>query len=295
MRFILTADLHLRGDRPRCRLDENWIESQRTMIRYISGYATAYQLPVRILGDIFHTPRVSTETLYMTIGELSRIDDLEIIAGNHDLPYHNYDLLGQCSFGVLSQSFIETNKTSNMGVNAMPFGLDIPDHPAELVFSHQLVFPNAKARPMNCPDLGRTAEEVLEQFPNAKIVCVGDYHHKFVHVAPDGRMVINSGCTIRQVADMKDYKPSFYVVDTEAMTATEIEIPDDYGLVTDEYLRTEEESSATINAFVEAVRTGKAVDLDFRANLERRLGECRPDVRQLIHDLMQETFNEEKK
>jgi DNA repair exonuclease SbcCD nuclease subunit len=251
-------------------------------------------LPLLIAGDIFHTPRIATEMLYMVIEELTNTGvETRILAGNHDMIYHNYAMKNQTSFGVLSHS-IQELKTNELW-NASPFGLDDPTETHELVFSHQLVFPNAQARPMNCPDLGRTAEEVLEQFPNAKIVCVGDYHHKFVYTAPDGRMVINPGCTIRQVVDMKDYRPSFYVVDTEAKTVEEVEIPDDYGLVTDEYLRTEEESSATITAFVEAIKSGKAIDLDFRANLERRFADCRSDVKTMIEHLMQETFNEEKK
>lgn len=298
MRFALTADWHLRGDRPRCRQDLDWIESQRKMVRFIVNSAKSRECRLMIVGDIFHTPRVSHEVLNMTLFELQKNTyGVWFIAGNHDLPYHNYDLLEQSSVGVLAKFFPEmSSSTIEMGPwNASPFGLDNPDSPESLVFSHQLVFPNAEARPMGCKDLGRTPEEVLEQFPHADIVCVGDYHHKFVYTAPDGRMVINPGCTIRQVADMKDYKPSFYIVDTEARTIEEILIPDDYELVSDEYLVVTKEKSLSMSAFVEAVKNKGSVELDFKAKLGAKLEACEDaPVKTFTVALMQETFNESK-
>lgn len=298
MKFIFTADWHLRGDKPRCRLDENWIETQRQAIRFVVEQANVRNLPIFIGGDIFHTPRVSTEVLNMVIVELKKcVARAYILAGNHDLPYHSYQLRNTSSIGVLSECFIELSSIigiDDCGINAKPFALDDPSNPEKLVISHQLVFPNEKARPMGCKELGRIPEEVLEQFPHADFVCVGDYHHKFFYLSDSGRCVLNPGCLIRQVADMKDYKCSIVVVDTEARTVEWIDVPDDYELVTDEYLREEEAKEDSISAFVEAIRGGKAVNLDFRANLDARLLEAPADVRACIQHLTQKTFNESK-
>ena len=35
MKGIITADLHLRADRPRCRLDEDWMETQRKALETV--------------------------------------------------------------------------------------------------------------------------------------------------------------------------------------------------------------------------------------------------------------------
>lgn len=298
MKFIFTADWHLRGDKPRCRLDENWIETQRQAIRFVVEQANVRNLPIFIGGDIFHTPRVSTEVLNMVIAELKECGEgVRILAGNHDLPYHNYDLLHTSSIGVLALYFVELNRlmvSDDCRINAQPFGCDDGTHPAKLAFSHQLVFPNEKARPMGCKDLGRIPEEVLEQFPHADFVCVGDYHHNFFYVSKTGRCVLNPGCLIRQVADMKGYNCVIAAVDTEARTVEWIDVPDEYELVTDEYLREEENKEESISAFVEAIRGGKAVNLDFRANLDARLLEAPEDVRTCIQHLTQKTFNESK-
>ena len=293
MKFIFTADWHLRGDKPRCRLDENWIETQRQAIRFVVEQANARNIPIYIGGDVFHTPRVSTEVLSMTISELERNHcGVRVLAGNHDLPYHNYDLLHTSSVGILTQFFSEFEYT--LGINANPFGLDDSNRPEKVAISHQLVFPNEKARPMGCKELGRIPEEVLEQFTHADFVCVGDYHHKFFYVSDSGRCVLNPGCLIRQVADMKDYTCSIAVVDTDSRTVEWIDVPDQYELVTDEYLREEENKEESISAFVEAIRGGKAVNLDFRANLDTRLLEAPADVRACIQHLTQKTFNESK-
>ena len=296
MKFIFTADWHLRGDEPRCRLDENWVETQRKAVRFVVEQANLRSLPIFIGGDIFHTPRVCTEVLNMVIVELKKCKEgVYILAGNHDLPYHNYDLLHTSSIGVLAECFAELNKViTNGDINARPFGLDDGDNWAKLAISHQLVFPNEKSRPMGCKELGRIPEEVLEQFPHADFVCVGDYHHKFFYVSDSWRCVLNPGCLIRQVADMKDYQCSIAVVDTEARTVEWIPVPDDYALVTDEYLREEDAKQDSISAFVEAIRGGKAVNLDFRANLDARLLEAPADVRTCIRNLTQKTFNESK-
>jgi hypothetical protein len=143
--------------------------------------------------------------------------------------------------------------------------------------------------------LGRIPEEVLEQFPHARIVCVGDYHHKFVYRAPDGRMVINPGCTIRQTADMKDYKPSFYIVDTDTETVEEVLIPDIYEMVQDEYLKEDKRDGLSMKSFVEAVRKNESVELDFEKRLENRLLVCEEKpVVAFTQALIEETFNEHK-
>ena len=40
MKILITADWHVRGERPLCRTDEDWIESQRKTISEIRGSMT---------------------------------------------------------------------------------------------------------------------------------------------------------------------------------------------------------------------------------------------------------------
>ena len=38
MRFICTADWHLRATRPQCRIDEDWILTQKNALNQIKKY-----------------------------------------------------------------------------------------------------------------------------------------------------------------------------------------------------------------------------------------------------------------
>ena len=61
MKILITADWHVRGERPLCRLDEDWIESQRKTISEIrSVFENNGCDQMWILGDVFDAPRCAT-------------------------------------------------------------------------------------------------------------------------------------------------------------------------------------------------------------------------------------------
>ena len=315
MQFVLSADWHVQGERPRCRRDADWIETQRGAIRFVVDLANGRGLPLVVLGDICNTPRISTPALVMLIAELKRAESVWISAGNHDLPFHSYGNVDDCSFGVLRQYFPELSPKCNpfpdAVLGAAPFGLD-SDAPGQwAAFTHQLVFPNPEARPG--PAVGKTAAELADQFPNASWIFTGDYHHAFsVEVLParleglqDGDVeadlvrVVNPGCLLRHAADMMDYQPKVAIVDTDAGTVEWVVVPDpgelEGGVVTDAYLREEEARDERVEAFIESIRTSGAVSLSFRDNLNRKLEDpAVPEgVRAIIHEILN-TLNKEK-
>ena len=63
MRVLLTADWHLRGDAPSCRVDpDNWLEEQRQSVEQLYPIVEKEHCDeVWILGDLFHRARTSTE------------------------------------------------------------------------------------------------------------------------------------------------------------------------------------------------------------------------------------------
>ena len=314
MRFLLTADWHIQGERPRCRRDADWIETQRLAIRFIVDLANSRGIPLVVLGDICNTPRIATPALVMLIAELKRAKSVWISAGNHDLPFHSYENVDDCSFGVLRQYFPELRPDCHPfgeeGIGAAPFGLD-EDAPGRWArFTHQLVFPDEAARP--APAVGKTAAELADQFPNASWIFTGDYHHAFEVTTYPARLVdggdtdpgdpvrvVNPGCILRHAADMLDYTPKVAIVDTDQDLVEWIAVPDpgeiEGGVVTDAYLREEEARDEKVEAFIESIRTSGAVSLSFRDNLNRKLADTTvPDgVREIIHEI-QNMLNKEK-
>jgi predicted phosphodiesterase len=305
MKLLITADWHVRGDSPRCRTDEDWVDSQRKDIQFIVHTAKAQGVDaIMIVGDVFHQPRAATEAVNMVLEELKKFPSVYILPGNHDLPYHDYANIERSSIGTLLKSFPELGKADpeTYGselkfMDAQPFGLDEPGT-APIRFVHRLVFPNAEARPIE--GIGQTAEELAEEFKGNDIIICGDYHHAFIQVF-GSQMVINPGCINIQAADMMDYSPVVFIADIPAgqsrpwrAEVRTIPIPQMGGIVTDAYLRQEEEREDRMEAFLTAVSGSASVTLSFRDNLEKAAKLAPVGVQAIITELIQELSNESK-
>lgn len=292
--YIITADWHVRGEAPRCRLDENWLESQRKDIQFVIDTANKHKADcIFMVGDMFDTSRVSTEALNMLLGTLSASKvPFYVLPGNHDLLDHAYANIEKSSLGVVFKSFPELSSTPEW--DAYPFGKDAPgDKP--LRFVHRLVFPDAAARPME--DCGTTAEEIALEFKNNDIIICGDYHHSFVYQHPTtGQTVINPGCLNIQKADMKDYQPSIYVVTVDYSaprplipTIKKVDLPQSKdNIVTDVYLVQAKEKDARMEAFLEGLEGKSAISLSFRDNLELKQHSLNPGVQAILTEIQQE-------
>jgi hypothetical protein len=272
MKIVVTADWHIRRDRPRCRLDEDWIETQRQAIRFVVECARDWKAELVIVGDLFHTPQQPAEIVNMVIDELNRCPKVPyIFPGNHDLPYHNEEYLDKCSLGILLRKFRD--------------GREFPEENVKLL--HELILPPNTPLPPNVQI--RSAEDVLKEFPESWIF-TGDYHQAFCCVSDDGRTLINPGCILRQTADLIDYKPSIFFVDTDIPTECErISIPDPGQVITDEYIREQNERDKRISTFVETIKSQGQVSFDFRENLHAKLtSEIPQPVRDCVVSIMEQ-------
>lgn len=272
MKFICSSDWHIRPDRPRCRTDEDWDNTQKLMVRNIVSIANKYNVPLCIVGDLFNKGTVPEYLMIMLIEEFSNINKkVHILAGNHDLPYHSMENIENSSIGV----FFSLAKGHNKIVHGMSeFGawLDFNTESSgsldDVLFVHMLVFKLLKSIPPNCD--GLTASQLLEKYPNYKWIFVGDNHKNF-HYENEGRHVINGGCTIRQSSDEKLYKPSVFYVDTEKEIVERIYLDDNVEMIDDEYLQKEEERDNRITAFVEGIKKSTNISLSIIDNIEKAI------------------------
>lgn len=281
MKVLLTADWHIRGDRPRCRVDEDWIGSQRQDIAAVRKVADVNNVDeVWILGDLFHQPRCATEAVVMVLDELKKFKvPVYVLPGNHDLPFHDYENLDRCSLGILLKSFPELHTldegdgydSRGFTLVANPFGMD-PESPiCDVWATHRLVFKDDKSRPMK--DLGQTAQELLDAAPSVgAMIVTGDYHHGYVHTGPDNRRVVTPGCLNIQVADMADYRPRVYIWDTmyDSVSIEYIGKEPAANVVTD-YLEVEKMRDDRMEKVLQVVGSSEGVSLSFMDNLEKEL------------------------
>lgn len=297
MRFICTADWHIRATRPRCRIDEDWIQTQRQALAQVVKISKVKKAPVLVVGDLFHSNSdVSFECIQMIQQMADELGELYILAGNHDLPYHSSENIEKSAIGVLFKSlnifpikeyFEKLYYNSGEGINYSAKNFDEQDYKfAHVVFKHTLVFPDAKSIPPNCD--GTTAKELLEEFPNAEWIFTGDYHKHF-HYEKNGKHVVNSGCLLRQASDFKDYQCGVYFVDTDKNIVEFIPIIDSEQLIDDSYILQENEREERIDNFVQKLKDTESVSLDFLANVENALqnNDLDSELKEVVEELLE--------
>lgn len=274
MKAIISSDIHIRPDLPRCRIDSNWEETQRLMIEEIINIANKYNIPLCIVGDLFDSGSVPDRLINMLLNEFSKINKkVYFIAGNHDLPYHSITNVNNSSIGILI-SLLSNHKKIEHG---MPCGV-WHDFNCEILgegtifFTHRLVFKSLKSIPPNCT--GVTAQQLIDEVTeiNSKIqwIFTGDNHKNF-HYENNGIHVVNPGCTIRQSVDEISYKPSVFYVDTEKEIVERIYLSDNAEMVDDSYIKNENERDERIGAFIQGIKKSKKVSLSIIENIDKAI------------------------
>lgn len=288
MKLLITADLHLRGNKPRCRLDEDWYSTQAHMLLSIMGTASKYKAnAVAIAGDIFHTSRV--DQAYESLFIQSMTDEnipVFIMPGQHDLPGHSFNRIYDSSFGVI-WTHAEQN-TGGIGILPMHSLMDWeefqgnPRHIHEssrmgtehILCVHRTILPDGMTLPSNKV---QTPQQALDEIdPKYKIIISGDVHQKHVYIAGTrsdhkGRMVIVPGCAIRQKTEEQEYDPSVVLFDTETKEYEFISLHDELSMITDEYLIKKKQQETQIGAFMEAVSSATTISLSYEDNVRDAL------------------------
>lgn len=266
-RFLHASDTHLTGTLPVCRKDPDWLESQASVLRFLVDTANRYKVPLVLTGDVFDHDIVATRVMNMTIRELQRaLFGVFMIPGNHELPAHRWEDVEKSSIGILLKVFPLIPQIDGIQ-DAQPFGKDHSTG-APVVFTHQLVFRDDKSRPAMAK--GLTAQELLDSLPHAQWIFTGDFHDSYWHTSPDGRHVVNPGCTMVHNVNKQGDEARCALVDIEAGTVEWVVIPDDPAMVSNDHIAIPKERKSNLGAFLSRLQTAKATVLDFKANLEAR-------------------------
>ena len=303
MKVVLTADWHLRGDAPVCRVNpDEWLEDQRKSVEQLYDIVEKESCEeVWILGDLFHRARTSTEATNQALSLLQGFGKtpVRVLIGNHDMLAHAYSNVDKSTIGAIySLNNVYELRTRDWvdevdgekvltELQAYPFGTEpekIPE--CNIWATHQLVFPDNDARPL--PDIGIIAEDLLKR-SNASLIITGDYHHGYVKTFGDTK-VVTCGCLNIQASDMEDYKPRCYILDTSDFSVKEILLKK-FGKVHPDPKRIARQE---LDTYMEGLKDFDVPHLDFIANVESSLeDETDSAVREAVEDVMT-TYNPDK-
>lgn len=268
-KYIVSADWHLRDDRPLCRKDVNWLGQQEDDLTFIVNEANKRDAELIIAGDVYDVPRVSPSVSNMLVQVLSKATvPVHIIAGNHSLQYHNQENLMNSSIGALSLlenlgiRYYECVDNSEDGI--FEHAVQISD---EITIIHTLTFPNKDSVPFGAK--AQAPEDLFKKYPT-KYLITGDYHRNFL-ASENDRLLINPGCINIQTADMLDYQPVIYYLDTDTSFVDVISIPVNREVLTDNHLTEKKERDNRITSFIETVKKHGMISLSFEDNLRKAI------------------------
>jgi predicted phosphodiesterase len=269
-------------DRPVCRLDEDWLKTQESQVDFVIEQSKKHKCPIVICGDVFHKPQVPDFLKNMLIDKFYYSNDVYVIAGNHDLPYHSWENFNDSSLAVLFNGI--TVFPPNFG-SFSDFGRPmIQTSPDPIIFIHEPIFASEQDCPPNMK--ARTAEQVLAAYPDAKWILCGDIHRGYSY-KQQGRHLIMAGCLNRQASNFKDYEPKIWLVDTDKELIEEILVPDDVNMITDDHITEKNAREDRISAFVSLIRESKSVSLDFDHNVRQAILE-RTDMSESTINVIEE-------
>lgn len=295
MKFICTADWHLRASRPRCRVDEDWYKTQKDALTQVKEAAIKNECDVIIVGDIFNSNSdTSFQCIQMVQDFAKELQEknlrVYVLAGNHDLPFHSSENIEKSAIGILLNSenifSVQELDPKRKEISAPNFDQKVEDK--KYIFRHILCFPDLKSLPPNVNAI--TAKELLEETPSSEWIFTGDYHHSF-HYEKNGRHVINPGCLIRQASDMKDYECGVFYIDTEKSIVDFIPIIElEKGqFIDDSYILKQEEREERIEKFVDKLKETKNISLDFIENVKVALlqNDFDSELEDVINELLE--------
>ncbi len=283
---ILTGDWHLRETQPIARTDDFWT-AQWDKVRQIRELQEKHGCPVWTSGDTFQHWKPSPYLLTEAIAQLPK--EMSGIAGNHDLPQHNIDLIGKSGLQTLVEAGkIQLLSECHWGDEPRDGSFLVPILPTaqetllwrKILIWHVMTFVGGLPWP-GCTDMN--AKQILEKYPEYNLILTGHNHSTFVEEV-DGRILVNPGSITRQTSAQTKQKPCVFLWYAKDNSVEQVFLDIPAGVISREHIEKTEKRDARINAFVEKLSGDWKVVVSFEENLQRFLetNEIRKSVKSII-------------
>lgn len=209
---LFCSDIHLSDEVPSARGEtaEEWRAVQLDYIHQIASIANKHKVPIFIAGDIFHTWEVSLRLLNDTMIAFDNcLAGVFAIAGNHDLPNHNYSNVYKSAFGSLAiagkitcidpfDKICFTKNKRTIKVWGFPYGTELISIEDEkdvlnIAMAHKFCwFGKHSSHKKEAEDC--RADVLAKQLTGFNAAVFGDNHTGFIHERDID--IFNCGCAI---------------------------------------------------------------------------------------------------
>jgi len=218
MKWIYTADWHIRFNKPRVRTD-NYSETQFNKIKWICELANKENASIIVAGDIFDKPVCPIEWQYRYISLFKSVKrSIYTIYGQHDLHFHNPNI-NKTPYGILV--IAEAIKEFGKLMDACNFGEEVPKCKSTHLCIHA---PITKDKPPFFMEDAVSAKDFLKKHLEWNYIVSGDFHEQHVTTV-NGRILFNPGPIMRTAKDKVDFEPKVVFHDTETDQWEWVNIP----------------------------------------------------------------------
>ena len=280
---ILLSDIHLREDNPICWVGDFQKEQWNTM-DFICDLQEKYNIPVLIAGDIFHTWKASPWLLSMAMQHFPK--QCFCIAGQHDLPQHNMQLINKSGLYTLAKAkTIKILNGCHFGQTPVEASLIIKKK--SILVWHNFTYVGKEPFPgCNSP----RAHVLLEKYKQFDLILTGDNHQSFTSHGLSGNLLVNPGSLMRQTAAQIDFQPKVYLWYVEDNIVETVDVPIEQGVITREHIEKVQERDERIDAFISSLKTGWEMSLSFEDNMKMffETNRVRKDIKDIIYEAMEE-------
>lgn len=287
MKYTVTADLHLRPDTPRCRLDKEWEATMKGMMEVIYDVSKISDSELVIVGDLFD---YSQQPPWVVNLFLDTVPNATVFAGNHDFKHRNMNEIEASSIGHILK-----NPRYKACVPELEDGFFQLEK--NILLCHRLVYSpeqSSLAKFKNGISVDMLVKYAVKFNKNVKWIFIGDNHHKFHYKYNDGSdsgiHVINPGSPLIYNASMIGQDCGFYQVDTEKETIKFRPIADDQDILTDQYLRDAEEHSEKMMEFVADLDNPDIKTMDFFELCDEKMSGMPKELMNIYEDIKTETI-----
>jgi predicted phosphodiesterase len=221
---LACGDLHFSLKAPTARSDNDWLESQERYIdelKNLSMYAngtTSPNVPILCTGDVFDKWCPPIELVNFL---LHHLPVLYCIAGNHDLPYHDYEGLHKSALYTLYRAgrvILVPPKgrleLGNLVLHGFPYGFPVESNSSpstlcqDIAMVHSYIWTKDTGHP-GAPEEKRLGK-YKDNLKNYDIALFGDNHKTITYnldKSKEGPSIFNPGSFMRRKSDEIDHSP----------------------------------------------------------------------------------------
>lgn len=227
---LVCSDIHLSPAPPAARIEEpDWLKAMETQMHWLFQQAKTYAVPIVIAGDVFHKAVEDSRFISFVIRVFSQSEmPIYAVAGNHDLPYHSYDNMGESAYGILLAAGVLKNLESTMTLyeagssrmvmlHGYQWGRPLSDPPPfdpsyiNVAVFHKFIYESASGFKGADPD-GMYENLVRDIRYPYDFLIFGDNHTPFTTITSQGGVLINCGSFFRRSQNDRLLKPAAYLL-----------------------------------------------------------------------------------